>query len=435
MASASTGDVGRHLRQLFGAGSAVGLTDGELLERFARRRDRVGRGRLRDDPGPPRGDGPDRLPAGARRRARGRGRLPGHLPGPGPPGRVAAGPRARLARSLAARGRVPHRPEGAPGRRSPAGAGASGRGARGQVGQAPPPRSSSDELRRVLHDEVNRLPAKYRAPVVLCYFEGRTHDEAAAALQWPVGTVRGRLARARDLLRSRLTRRGLAPAGWIGASRARDRPPGSRSRAAAARRPSPPRSGARRPRPSRAGEPHAEGPAHGTAQDDRGRALDRLDDGRLRPRPPRRAGIAAPATARSRPGTGRGGPAPIDPGRSPRRSAAEVRPRPHGDDPVPRRLPGQPGPLHARRQVPGHGRPRTRVVRVWDAATGRIVREIGDSRPTPEIMPRGEIALSPDGKTLATIESPEPAPALGPRHRAASAGGGTRPKDERVRAT
>ena len=35
MASASSGEVGRHLRQLFGAGSGVGLTDGQLLERFA----------------------------------------------------------------------------------------------------------------------------------------------------------------------------------------------------------------------------------------------------------------------------------------------------------------------------------------------------------------------------------------------------------------
>lgn len=67
-----------------------------------------------------------------------------------------------------------------------------------------------NELRPVLHEEINRLPVKYREAVVLCYLEGRTNEEAAALLEWPVGTVKGRLSRARDLLRSRLTRRGLA---------------------------------------------------------------------------------------------------------------------------------------------------------------------------------------------------------------------------------
>ena len=61
-----------------------------------------------------------------------------------------------------------------------------------------------------LHEEVDRLPQSLRAPIVLCYLEGLTHDEAARRLRWPVGTVRSRMARARDLLRARLIRRGLA---------------------------------------------------------------------------------------------------------------------------------------------------------------------------------------------------------------------------------
>jgi hypothetical protein len=62
-----------------------------------------------------------------------------------------------------------------------------------------------------LHEELDRIPASYRAALVACYLEGRTHEEAATLLKWPVGTVRSRLARGRDRLRDRLARRGLAP--------------------------------------------------------------------------------------------------------------------------------------------------------------------------------------------------------------------------------
>ncbi len=66
-----------------------------------------------------------------------------------------------------------------------------------------------DDLRPVLDRELSRLPAKYRAVVVLCDLEGRTRRDAAQELGWPEGTVCGRLARARALLARRLTRGGV----------------------------------------------------------------------------------------------------------------------------------------------------------------------------------------------------------------------------------
>jgi len=77
------------------------------------------------------------------------------------------------------------------------------------VGAADPTGTADQhDLRTALDEELDRLPARYRAPLVLCYFEGRTNEEAARELGCPVGTVVSRLARGRQRLRGRLLRRG-----------------------------------------------------------------------------------------------------------------------------------------------------------------------------------------------------------------------------------
>jgi RNA polymerase sigma factor (sigma-70 family) len=70
-------------------------------------------------------------------------------------------------------------------------------------------RPPDDDLAPTIQEEIGRLPETYRAAVVLFHLEGLTHAAAAERLGWPLGTVQGRLARARELLRSRLLRRGL----------------------------------------------------------------------------------------------------------------------------------------------------------------------------------------------------------------------------------
>jgi len=199
MASGQFAAVYRQIGRLFSSGTVAGLSEGQLLDRFVARRDDAAfeaivarhgpavlaacRAILRDP-----NDVDDAFQAVFLVLVRRAGTLRDRESlGPwlyGVSRRVALRARAEAARRDRRRGDGP-----APG---------SG------------PAALDFDLRPAIHDEVGRLPATYRAAVVLCYLEGLTHEEAARQLGWPVGTVRGRLARARDLLRARLTRRGLA---------------------------------------------------------------------------------------------------------------------------------------------------------------------------------------------------------------------------------
>jgi RNA polymerase sigma factor (sigma-70 family) len=67
----------------------------------------------------------------------------------------------------------------------------------------------AEEIIQLIHEEISRLPDKYRRPIILCYLQGRKRDEAAQLLGWSHGAIKGRLERARDLLRGRLLRRGI----------------------------------------------------------------------------------------------------------------------------------------------------------------------------------------------------------------------------------
>jgi RNA polymerase sigma factor (sigma-70 family) len=213
MASGQEGTLLREIHQLFAVGTAVGSADEDLVAQFAARRDEaafrallarhgpivlsVCRRRLRD----PR-DAEDAFQATflVFIRKAGSVKKP-HLLGPwlyGVADRV-----ARRAQALAAR-----------------------RGERERTGeflesldvehQGHAARSAEhDELRAVLDQEINRLPEMLRLPVVLCHVEGLTQPEAATRLRTTPDSVRGRLSRARETLRSRLTRRGLALSGGI----------------------------------------------------------------------------------------------------------------------------------------------------------------------------------------------------------------------------
>jgi RNA polymerase sigma factor (sigma-70 family) len=207
MATNGHRSVVRELQTLFSAGTACGLTDSELLERFVRRKGeasecafaglverhgpmvlRVCRQILRDSH-----DAEDAFQAAFLVLARRAGSLrPGTTLAPWLH-EVTLRTASRLRARLAHRRRL----EGA------AAATAS------RVAYESP---LEPDVSEVLHAELGRLPAQYRVPLILCYLEGMTSEQAARHLGWAAGTVRSRLTRGRERLRVRLIRRGLAPA-------------------------------------------------------------------------------------------------------------------------------------------------------------------------------------------------------------------------------
>jgi RNA polymerase sigma factor (sigma-70 family) len=207
MASASRGDVYQQIARLYGEGTLSGLGDGQLLDRYVKFQDEAAFEALVNLHGPmvfglcrrllrdPR-DIEDAFQATFLilvRKAptiRDRGLLSNWLFG-------VAYRVARRARTNTLRRRD----------REVAGANL-------EV-PAPPQAAANLEFGPELDRELHRLPLKYRVPLILCYLEGHTHDEAAATINCPVGTVRSRLARGRDLLRRRLTSLGHAPTAAI----------------------------------------------------------------------------------------------------------------------------------------------------------------------------------------------------------------------------
>jgi RNA polymerase sigma factor (sigma-70 family) len=75
--------------------------------------------------------------------------------------------------------------------------------------ETPPPDAGWREVCSILYEELNRLPERQRAPLLLCYWEGLSQDEAAHQLGLPRGTLKRRLETGRNKLRDRLASRGL----------------------------------------------------------------------------------------------------------------------------------------------------------------------------------------------------------------------------------
>jgi RNA polymerase sigma factor (sigma-70 family) len=214
MADLATGSVGRQIESLFDGSAVAGLTDGQLLERFTCGRDTGAELAFRAlvTRHGPMVQGICRQILGDRHHAEDAFQAvflvlaikARSIRDPDLVGTWLFGVALRTAQRTKARLGRERRDEG-------------NDSVRGLVADrmsdaAVPPADHSAMAREhaeILHDEIERLPRTFRLPVILCYFEGLTLAEAARSLRCPAGTLHSRLARAREKLRSRLTRRGL----------------------------------------------------------------------------------------------------------------------------------------------------------------------------------------------------------------------------------
>ena len=203
MASGASAAVLKSLRVLFQGGTVAGQTDGQLLDRFVQAQDEVAFAALVERHGPMvlrvcrnrLGDPHDAEDAfqatflvlvRKARSIRQSEAVAGWLFGVA--GRVSARARAAGLRRVRAEQKAGVAPD---------------------LGIEDRPLETWTEL----YEELDRLPEKYRLPLILCYLEGLTYAQAAARLRCPVRTIQIRLARGRERLRGKLERRGLAPSG------------------------------------------------------------------------------------------------------------------------------------------------------------------------------------------------------------------------------
>ncbi len=87
------------------------------------------------------------------------------------------------------------------------------------AGPDPSDELAGREIRAMVDDEILRLPEKQQAAAVLGLVQGMTHEGAARALGWPLGTFKTRIAEARATLARRLARRGVAPGVMVAVAR------------------------------------------------------------------------------------------------------------------------------------------------------------------------------------------------------------------------